>query len=117
MSFRILDDVVLSGPAGTTTRVAVEADEPGPAGNVPAYSVIALDPRLALAVAVVNDQPMTGGSVRRVGTVTPAERDQLRDALLQQVQDEAQPNLLAELGQGEALVRGSLAIEVLDESF
>lgn len=117
VSFRILDDVALSGPAGTTARVAVEAEEPGPVGNVPAYSVNVLDPRLALAVAVVNDQPMTGGSVRRVGTVTPADRDQLRDALLQQIPDEARPTLLAELRQGEALVQGSMTVDVLDESF
>jgi hypothetical protein len=117
VTFRTLGSVVLPGPAGTTARVPVQAVEPGPVGNVPAYAVNVLDPTLAVAVAVVNDQPMTGGSTRRIGAVTPEERDRVQDQLLQRVRAEARHALSEELRQGETLVDDSVAVNVLDESF
>lgn len=115
--FRTLERITLPAPAGAKARVRVEAVEPGIEGNVPAYTLSVLDPGLGLPVAVVNDRPMSGGTVRRVGVVTQAERDRVRDTLYQRSREEALRQLTAQLGDGETLIDDSIDIQVVEESF
>ncbi|RME47603.1 MAG: hypothetical protein D6791_05500 [Chloroflexi bacterium] len=117
VAFRTQETATVPGPAGTTARVPVVAVEPGLAGNVPAYTVTVLDPGLGLPVAVVNDRPMSGGTVRRVGLVTQEERDRVRDALLERTRQEALQALQAQVREEETLVDESVELQVMDESF
>ncbi|MFQ5594175.1 MAG: baseplate J/gp47 family protein [Anaerolineae bacterium] len=115
--FRTQESVTVSGPAGATARVPVEALEPGLGGNVPAYTVTMVDPGLGLPVAVVNDQPMSGGTVSRVGLVTQEERIRVRGALFERTRQEALQVLKAGVHDGETLIDDSIEVQVIDESF
>jgi len=117
VAFRTQEAVTVPGPAGTTARVQVEAVEPGLGGNVPAYTVTVLDPGLGLPVAVVNDRPMSGGTVRRVGLVTQEERNRVRDVLFERMRQEALEALQAQVSAGETLIDDSVEVQVDDESF
>lgn len=115
--FRTQESTTVPAPAGTTARAAVEAVEPGIGGNLPAYTVTVLDPGLGLPVAVVNDQPMSGGTVRRVGLVTQEEHTRIRDALFERTRQEALQALQVQVRDGETLVDDSIDVRVIDESF
>jgi len=72
----------------------------------------------ALAVRVSNPQPTGGGGVRQVPSVTQADKDRLRAALLQQVQQRALAQMQDKLGEQEYLLPESLAVaEILDETY
>lgn len=115
--FRTQESTTVPPPAGATTSVAVVAVEPGIGGNLPAYTLTVLDPSLGLPVAVVNDQPMSGGTVRRVGLVTQEERTQVRGTLFERTRQEAVQALQAQVRDGETLVEDSVDVQVIDESF
>ena len=115
--FRTQESITVPPPAGATTSVAVAAVEPGIDGNLPAYTVTVLDPSLGLPVAVVNDQPMSGGTVRRVGLVTQEERTRIRDVLFERTRQEAVQALQVQVRDGETLVGDSVDVRVIDESF
>ncbi|MFQ5854205.1 MAG: baseplate J/gp47 family protein [Anaerolineae bacterium] len=117
VAFRTREAVTVKGPAGTTARVPVEAVKAGPEGNVPAYTINVLDPSLGLPVAAVNDRPMSGGTVRRVGIVTQEERDRVRDALLDHTRQAALQALKAQVREGETLIDDTLQFQVVGESF
>lgn len=117
VAFRTQESATVPPPAGTTARVAVEAVEPGIGGNLLAYSVTVLDPGLGLPVAVVNDQPMSGGTVRRVGLVTQEEHTRIRDTLVERTRQEALQALQVQVRDGETLVDDSIDVRVIDESF
>jgi hypothetical protein len=117
VAFRTLEAVKVPGPAGTTARVWVQAVEPGTRGHVPAHAISRLDPSLGLPVAVVNDQPTTGGTVRTVGVVTQEERDRIRDALFERTRQEALQAMQAQLWESEIPVKDSVEIRVVNESF
>lgn len=117
VAFRTLEGVTLPGPAGTTVRVPVEAVSAGVAGNLPAYTLDLLDPALGLPVAVVNDRPISGGSMRQVSVVTEAERIRVRDELLAQMRQEALQTLKAQVHEEETLIDASIEFQVTDEAF
>jgi hypothetical protein len=103
-------------PQSVRRWVPIEADV-GVGGSVQAR-LIARSKVAALAVRVSNPQPTTGGGVRQVPAVTQADRDRLRAALLQQLQQRALAQLQSQLGEQEAIPPESLAVvEVLDETF
>lgn len=115
--FRTQEAVTVPRPAGTTVRARVEAVQPGLEGNVPAYTITVLNPGLGLPVAVVNDRPMRGGTVRRVGFVTQDELDRVRDALFDRTRREAVEALRAQVGEDEALIDESIEVQIVKESF
>jgi septum formation topological specificity factor MinE len=115
--FRTLNSVRLPARAGSTVQVPIRAEEPGPEGNVPAFAIDTLDPRLGLAVAVVNERPTEGGTTREIGIVTAEERARVRDALLAQLRREALDVLETQLQSGEDLVADTAQVRVIEERY
>ena len=115
--FRTLNSVRLPPRAGSTVQVLIRAEEPGPEGNVPAFAIDTLDPRLGVAVAVVNERPTEGGTTREIGIVTAEERARVRDALLAQLRREALDVLETQLQPGENLVADTAQVRVIEERY
>jgi len=116
--FVTMADAEVPGNFGAQVEVPIEAVDVGVGGNVPANLINEVEGVAALAVRVSNPQPTTGGGVRQVPAVTQADKDRLRAALLQQLQQRALAQLQSQLGEQEAIPPESLAVaEVLDETY
>ncbi|NPV07273.1 MAG: hypothetical protein HPY83_04830 [Anaerolineae bacterium] len=106
--FRTTVEVQLPGVRGSSAPVPVEAVDPGPQGNVGAYLINRVEGTLASQISVVNEEPTQGGSVRQVGAVTEADRERLRQALLQRLEQEAHTVVQSMLEPGDIAIRESL---------
>ncbi len=106
---------VLPAGVGASARIAVTAAEPGPSGNVGAYTLNALEPSLALVAAAVNDTAMSGGTLRQEEYVTDQDVAELRASLEARLRGAAAGALRAQLGAGERLVADSLDVAVTNE--
>jgi hypothetical protein len=51
-----------AGPGSTVTLAVEEMDGSGPAGNLPAGAIVAMDPPLGLSVSVTNPEALGGGT-------------------------------------------------------
>lgn len=115
--FRTTVTATVSGGIGASVSVPIEAVDPGLAGNVRSGTITLVDGPLATAVQVINEQPTSGGSVRQVSVVTNADKDRLRQAVLQQSQQTAYQRLQELLNEGEFLPPESVSLIVLSETF
>jgi hypothetical protein len=116
--FVTVADVEVPGGFGAQAEAPIEAVEVGPVGNVPANLINEVEGVAALAVRVSNPQPTGGGGSRQVPSVTQADKDRLRAALLKQLQERADEQLEARLGEQEYILPESLAVaEILDETY
>jgi len=106
--FRTTAEAQLPGQSGASVTVPVEAMDPGPSGNVGTYLINRVEGALASQVGVMNEQPTSGGTMRQVGAVTEADRERLRDSLLQRLEVEANAALQAQLAEGEVAVPATL---------
>ena len=106
-------------PAGIGARVEVpiEAIDPGPAGNVRSGTITQVDGPLAPVLQVINERPTSGGTVRQVSVVTEADKERLRQAVLQQVQQSAYQRLSALLAENEFLPPESVSTVIVAETF
>ena len=111
--FLTLEDVTLPPTVGGIARVGVQAAEPGPIGNVGVNLINRVEGPMAVKVRVTNDEPTGGGTVKQAGMVTPADKERLRAALLQQLQQKAYAAMTAELDEGEFVPAESLQIELI----
>lgn len=116
--FVTVADVEVPGGFGAQVEAPIEAVEVGPVGNVAANLINEVEGVAALAVRASNPQPTGGGGSRQVPSVTQADRDRLRAALIKQLAQRALEQLDAKLGEQEYILPESLAVaEVLDETF
>ena len=116
--FVTVADVKVPGGLAAQIEAPIEAVDVGAGGNVAANLINEVEGVAALAVRVSNPQPTTGGGVRQVPAVTQADRDRLRAALLQQLQQRALAQLQSTLGEQEVIPPESLTVaEILDETF
>lgn len=116
--FVTMADVEVPSNFGAQAEVPIEAVDVGAVGNVAANLINEVEGVAALAVRVSNPQPTAGGGVKQVPAVTQADKDRLRAALLQQLQQRALAQLQSTLGEQEVIPPESLAVaEVLDETF
>jgi hypothetical protein len=116
--FMTVTSATLAAQIGATATADVIALEPGLAGLVAASTVnLVEDPVLARQVRVVNEQPTRGASVKQVGVVTQADKERLKSALLQQLQQRAFADLQSQLEPAEVLPPESLVAEVLSEDY
>jgi hypothetical protein len=96
--------------------VSIKAVEPGKASNVAAEAIQAVVGEFGAAVQVINPQATIGGANRRVTTPTQSDVNNLREALLQTLQETAQNNFAAQLTESQTLVADSIIIdEVITE--
>lgn len=115
--FYTVADAWLPGELYATVRVGVLAAEPGPKGNVPALTINVIEGELAAQADVLNDQRLTGGTVRRMGAVQGEDRVRVRARLMKRLQEEAYAELTAALAQKEFIPPDSLVIAVVAEEF
>jgi hypothetical protein len=115
--FYTVADARLPSELYGTVRVGVLAAEPGPRGNVPAFSINVIEGELAAQADVLNDARTSAGTVRRMGTVDGEDKVRLRARLLERLQEEAYGELTAALTQSAFIPPDSLVITILDEGF
>jgi hypothetical protein len=115
--FYTVADTELPGTLFANARVGVIAFEAGPRGNVQALTISVVEGQVAHLVNVLNDQPLRGGSIKRVATVASADPDKLRTDLLKRLQQEAYTQLAAELKPGEFIPPNSVDAQVMAEQF
>lgn len=115
--FRTTEEVTLPPRVGGRGRAPIEAIEPGPSGNVPAYSINRVEGPLDRQVNVINVAPSEAGGMSQVTYVTHADKEQLRENLLQRLTEEGYNALMVELSGEEFLPRESLVAFVLSETY
>lgn len=115
--FRTTAPAILGPGVGATVLVPIEAVDPGPSGNVRSGTITQVDGPLAPLVRVINEQPTSGGTVRQASVVTNADKDRLRQAVLQQVRQTAYQRLSELLQEGEFLPPESISTLILAETF
>ena len=76
--FRTTEDVTVPPGAGSVALAGIEAEEPGPDGNVTAGTVILPGSALAGRADVSNPAPTTGGTDTRVSGASSLDIDQIR---------------------------------------
>lgn len=115
--FRTVAEVSVPAGAGGRVSVGIIAVDPGPSGNVKAWSINAVEPPLDLNVNVINDEPTTGGTAKPVSIVTEEERAQLRLLVVQRLEQESRSRINDLVKEGEVLVPGTVRTEIVDEQF
>ncbi len=115
--FRTVAEVSVPAGAGGRASVGIIAVDPGPSGNVKAWSINAVEPPLDLNVNVINDEPTTGGTAKPVSIVTEEERAQLRLLVVQRLEQESRSRINDLVKEGEVLVPGTVRTEIVDEQF
>ena len=103
---------------GETVELRVEALEPGLAGNAEAESIVVVEGRLGLSLAVTNPEPLTGG--REVPSVQATDRDRQRakDRLMRDLQSQARLQLAEEIGAGDVLFEDKVEVaQILSEIY
>jgi len=106
-------------PAGVGSRAEVEvvAVAPGPSGNVGAYLITTVEGGMSLRVAAVNEQPTHGGDVSQVNVVTQADKDRLKQELLQRLRQEALVRIQDLADEGEFVPPETLQLYVISEIY
>jgi len=115
--FRTTEPVTLTAGVGRRSRAPIEAIEPGPSGNVPAYSVNRVEGPMNRQVNVINDAPTEGGGMSQARYVTNADKEQLRQSSVQRLREEGYDALVVQLTGEEFLPPESLITYVLSETY
>jgi hypothetical protein len=115
--FRTIDEVTLPPTVGGRARTAIEAVEPGPSGNVTAYSINRVEGPMALQVNVINVAPTEGGGMSQARYVTNADKEQLRESSLRRLKEEGYDALVVQLTGEEMLPYESLVAILLSETY
>jgi hypothetical protein len=142
--FRNLTQQAVTVPAGTVVRTAgepgvrfvttragevfagvdemlqlpVEAVESGRAGNVEAETVVVLEGRLGLSLAVTNPEPLTGGRETASIQASDADRGRAKEALTEMLEEDARVQLAEEMAEGDILFEDTFTIsQILSEGY
>lgn len=103
---------------GSLTPTQVIAVEPGPQGNVSAGKISRfVEPSHNLVARVVNEQPLSGGSMEPTRVVDQADKDRLRAHLQQLIYQEGLNQLEESLGEQEFISPETLQVIVLDIAY
>lgn len=113
--FQTLEDVVV--PANGQITVPIEALNPGLTGNVGALLINQVEGPLASALRVFNTNPTSGGTVKQVATVTVADKDQLREQVVQRLTQEGTAEIAKQVPEGYLLIPNTLTFDAVTESF
>lgn len=108
----------LAGGLKATVDVPVQAEQPGAAGNVEAGTILAIEGSLGLQAAVWNAEPTSGGSDLVSPAATEADRERLRQALVDELQAKAQEQMQAQLTAGDVFFPDTLSLaQVMEETY
>jgi len=115
--FQVTQPVTVPAGIGMTVEAPIEALEPGPDGNVPAFTINRIEGPLSLVLRVINEHPTSGGTVKQVGVVKPIDKERLRAKVLEQARQEAYRRLGEMLREGEYVPPDTVETYVLSETF
>ncbi len=103
-------------PAGVGARAdaAIQAMEPGPSGNVRELAINTIEGSLAIAARVINTKPTVSGTNKPVRVVTADDKKKLEAQMIQQLVQQSEELVKAELKPGEFLVPDSILIDPTD---
>jgi len=99
-----------------TLEVWIQADQPGSAGNVDAWTIGTIEGDLAGVLTVVNEVATSGGLERKGTIVTAGDLEKLRQKLVTGLREQAYSDLQKKIGKLEVL-SGTLEIETVEETF
>jgi len=117
VSFETVQPVTLPGGVGSQVTAPIRALEPGPAGNVRAFSINTVEGSVGVTANVINPSGTSGGSVTEVPVVKQADKDALRAQLEQEARQKAYIALGELLREGEFVPPESVGTLVLDETY
>ena len=103
---------------GETIELPVEAVESGRSGNAEAETIVVVEGRLGLSIAVTNLEPLTGG--REVPSVQASDADRARAKreLLEELEREARIKLVDELATGNLFFDDTFEVaQILSEVY
>lgn len=102
--FATQEEALLPSGLGKTADVAVQALEAGPAGNLPAGSLTAIEGSLGASLSVTNPQATSGGTEKTVPIQTADDRAALQEALAADLLAECRAALESGLSSGDRLI-------------
>lgn len=108
--FQTLQRAPIDARLGATVVVGIQAVDLGPAGNVAAGQINAIDGPLGLELAVTNPGPTNGGARSQKSSVSAEDRTRLHDQLLGQLKGDALNAIQSQLGPSEFLAPDSISI-------
>jgi hypothetical protein len=115
--FTTVNDVTVPAGRGSRMEADIIAELPGPSGNVAPYLITTVEGALALRVAVVNERATSGGDVKQVGVVTQADKQRLKDLLLQRLRQEALARMQEQLDAQEFVPPETVQVFVISEVY
>ncbi|MBI3731850.1 MAG: baseplate J/gp47 family protein [Chloroflexi bacterium] len=113
--FQTTADVDL--PSKGRAEVAISAIEPGPTGNVARFTVNAIEGQYSAAVNVVNANPTSGGTVRRVPVVTEEDKRRLEEVLAKRLKQEAISKFQAKVKNQEFVAPDTVSVILDSKTF
>lgn len=117
MSFETIQPVTLPGGVGAQVTAPIRALEPGPAGNVRAFTINTIEGSLGVTANVINPSGTSGGSVTEVPVVKQADKDALRARLEGEARQKAYLALGELLREGEFVPPETVGTLVIDETY
>ena len=115
--FVTTEDATLPAQRGARVEVPIEAERPGPQGNVRAFTISQIGGALALQVSVTNPEPTSGGGLTRVAVVTPKDKEAAHAEALRVLTEKAAAELAKRQQPGEFIPRESLQTFVMAETY
>jgi len=107
-------DLTIPAGPGTEGSVQVQAVEPGSQGNQPSAVIQEILTEAGADLLVVNPRPITGGSVLSVPAPNEADREQLSQDLLAELQQEADREIRSRLGPRDLLLHELPSLEEME---
>lgn len=114
VQFALVQTATIPAGIGATTATQIIALDPGPVGNLSAGKVNRfVDSSYALVARIINEQPLTGGSMEPAKIVVQDDKERLQAHLRQKVQQEGLNRLQNMLGEQEFIPPETVQVIVL----
>ena len=116
VKFTTTADATLGETSGSTTRVGIQAAEPGDRGNVGRLEINRLIGPLAGRIAVLNEEPTVGGGQGALPVISADDVDQIKRAATERARVDALNELRGDTQPDELLLADSLDAAVVEDS-
>jgi hypothetical protein len=115
--FYTVEEAVVPGQYNATERVPILAADAGPTSNVRALTINVIEGELSTMLEAINDAPTSGGTMRQLPVVTPADQNALLDRARQELGELAMAQLAAELEEGELISPNTFDSQIMSYKF
>ena len=116
--FVTIEDGMVAAGVGKKIELAIEAVDGGIVGNVDAETVNAIEGRLGLSLSVTNPEPITGGRELPSVQASDADRERVKESLMNVLDDDARQKFLTEVESGDMLFEKTItASQILSEEY